>query len=109
MLSAIMGPKRLWECSTAPEKNNCTASEKKTARAWLIGGSIAAIVAALTAFGLIRGPEIVRQAKIQAIDKEIADIKATRVNAQTDLSPADFRQLGVREEDLRQKRSELTK
>ncbi len=103
MTSAIMSPKRLWNCATAPDKNNCSADERKTAKGWLIGGSIAALTAFLTAFGIVRGPEIVRQARRDAIDK---DIKNLRMQRDATLDPQDMRSIDMQIEELHEKRSE---
>lgn len=53
--------------------------KKKTARGWLIGGSITAIIAVLVAIGLIRGPQAAKEGKRIAADAKINALRAQRV------------------------------
>lgn len=80
--SAVMSPKRLWECATEEKakKNKCTESEQKTARGWIIGASITAIIAVLVAIGIIRGPQAYNEGKRMAADAKISALQAQRLN-----------------------------
>lgn len=51
-MASALDAKRLWQCITASERNKCTASEKKEARAWIFGLPAAVIVAILAAVGI---------------------------------------------------------
>lgn len=67
MVSAIT-PIRLAKCAFAPEKNNCTKEEKKTALGWFIGVPVAIVVAALALLGIKLTAD--QQQKIQQLQEQ---------------------------------------
>ncbi len=61
MTSAIMSPKRIWQCVTQPDKNNCSADERKTAQNWIITSSVTAFLAFVTLMGSLNSGPLIDQ------------------------------------------------
>lgn len=64
--------KRTWQCITAPSKHGCTEKEKKDAKKWLIGGTVAILVAALAAVGIAVSAKEIHDRKKAAKEEEAA-------------------------------------
>ncbi len=79
-MAAALSPKRVWECRSeeAAKKNGCSEKERKEARGWIIGSSVAAVVALFVAIGIVRGPKAWHEGKIQAIDTKIEALRYER-------------------------------
>jgi hypothetical protein len=69
-----IGPMRAAKCVFAPDKYNCSSGEKKEARRWLIGASIAAVAAAAAAIGIAVTARNIQAGKIDAGRQEITEL-----------------------------------
>jgi hypothetical protein len=91
MASAIMSPKRLWQCRPTNQNPTppCSAAERATSRKWLVGALPGAIAAVLTAFGIaVAVSEIKMEQELAKKDKRTAAETAelARLNAQISLA-----------------------
>ena len=70
----FIGPMRATKCVFAPEKYNCSSGEKKEAKRWLIGASIAVVMAAATAIGIALTASSINNKKVEAERMELDDL-----------------------------------
>ncbi len=100
--SAVMGPKRLWQCGTAPDKNKCSESERKEARNWFIGVPAAVIVGALAAVGII-----VKSSEVQKMKEQKKEEEQTTQYAARNVYIGAGMEIKDLEERIRQKKGQI--
>jgi hypothetical protein len=112
MVSAIMSPRRLWQCRPTNQNPipSCSAAERATSKKWLVGGTATVIGSILAALGIAAGVAEVRreqaaaqqkplsesermikareQVKEAKLELELADIRTKLFNARYDLEMA---------------------
>ena len=67
---AVMGPQRAAKCIFQPDKWKCSEQDRKTAKKWLIGTSVAAVTAVAAAVGIGVSAAAVKKAKESAAQSE---------------------------------------